>query len=330
MRKDWGGIPANIIFAKFLLIACLSPVFLIATLHYFSDATTSILFYICSLATCFSTLFSSALKSEGEFARDTFNSLTSNVLIVCFCGVAWRTGSATSAAFALSYLLGQIFYLFLSKASYRRIGRIAWATLSLQQVMSELRGNIVFALDVVVIRAYLFLDVLVLGVFASITQVGLYQAGQKVFSASLLPIQAVNNVALPFLSKHNRHEDRRLRLKLTAQIGALGVTSCAVCALLGPTAVQVLYGSEYQEVGDLMWMFGIVAALRYVAFSQALVLTAAGKQGHRLLANSVNLGVFAIFAIPLSQWFGVQGLLCSLIVAAATLCILYAFQVRNA
>jgi O-antigen/teichoic acid export membrane protein len=131
---------------------------------------------------------------------------------------------------------------------------------------------------------------------------GIYQAGARLVQAILPFAMILSTVYMPTLSAAAIQGDderfcrnsRRINLEFAALavIGGLGF------AFVGPLVTHIIYGPSYAPLSPLWTGFAIFVALRLMASSFGIQLSAIGFVRVRIAASVVSIGIFCA-ATPL-------------------------------
>jgi O-antigen/teichoic acid export membrane protein len=195
-------------------------------------------------------------------------------------------------------------------------------------LIEELRLSFSYASDVFVMRSFSYIDVVILSVFCSPIQVGIYQAGQKLVQGVLPLAQAINNVVLPkvSVSKNVSWSSYVLFFKIMSFVGFVGFMGFV---FFGDSVVLLVFGSKYQDLLSYMPFFGIIVFLRYSNFSSSIFLTALGSQKERVLVNFLSMLVFLVLTPVLVSEYAIKGLLISLVSVSLMTGVLYRFNIKK-
>lgn len=325
--RDYGGIPPQVYQLKILITLIISIILFCFSVGV-ADGVFPIMFFLGSCALSFANLFSYGIRSEGLMVVDTKNQILSTFILLIPSLFLLFAGLDDIRLFAAIYMMSQVVYLILSAVSYSRIAILIIRPFRISSIAAELRNNCVFALDVFVVRAYSFIDITLLGMFSNSAQVGHYQAGQKLYTAAQLPMQAINNVLLPKLKRSEGYKSSKLRSGILLSVTGIGLSAAIPFFLFSNQIINIVYGESYQDLVRHMPLFAIIIVLRYIAFSQSIILTASGNQRLRFYSNLISLIVFISMAFIFIPTHDVSGLLISLIVSTLFLCAGYAASIK--
>jgi O-antigen/teichoic acid export membrane protein len=151
---------------------------------------------------------------------------------------------------------------------------------------------------------------LMVGVFSTSTEVGLYAAASRFGQLAKLAPQAVFGAALPVLS-HEFGRDRptaqRLFVMLDRVMLAFGASTAAACLLAAPFLVGTVYGSSFIAAAPaLMWVgVGLIPALSNAA--RQVTLYAADGEALVVGWRAAGLAVQVVSAAVLIPMFGSTG-----------------------
>lgn len=331
-RKEselYGGLRLRIFYLKGLVFVIQSFVAMMVIFLVQAEAVLFfvLFFYVSFLA--FANSFAAALRADGLYGVDSANLFIAYTFSAGAAFSAYILGVVSPVVYAFILCAGGGGYLILSFMAYRRIGSVVREACTLKSLKEELRDGLPYAGDVMVQRAFVYLDVMILSFMLTPVFVGLYQAGQKLMQAILPLAQAFNNVFIPFLVRGGRYRSLVYSGFVVSSMLGVGLIGLTVFLLFGSDIVLLVYGEEYIELAEFVWVYGLVVCFRFLAFSLSVLLTASGRQSVRLKANTISLiGFFLLAPILVLRW-GVVGMVYALVASSVISAFLYALGLRK-
>ena len=260
--------------------------------------------------------YSTMLRAIGLHSKDAVNLFISNFAGLVVAGVtyfAWPEGLGFSFVFATIGVVYCTLTMRLWTAHFRLSGgRFVWA-----DILVEMRKNFVYMLDAMGRRSFGFFDVAILGLFAPVETVGLYQAAQKVTQGVGIFAQPFNNVLLPRLSQSAGDVatfNRKARTAFVAQL-FFGLAAGAVLVVLGPSILSWLFSEAFMPAAELFSYFAALIMLRYATSALKISKTAQGFFRERLYANLFSVAALLVIGPVLTYVANVKGLLVGLILS---------------
>jgi O-antigen/teichoic acid export membrane protein len=140
------------------------------------------------------------------------------------------------------------------------------------------------------------------------------------FAAPLLQtLAALSMLILPYAarvqSEKGRHAASVLSGKLTALFVAGGVAYWAALIPLRSTVFHFVYAGKYTESAYLVPLFALESVIWSVALGPAILLRAMESPRSLFFANGAASVIAIIFGIPATRYFGLRGVVWSLIAA---------------
>lgn len=158
---------------------------------------------------------------------------------------------------------------------------------------------------------YLQMDVLIIGAFLTLNEVGLYAIALKIASQGLMLVKMPTNTLTPFFATlHAQGDLKGMRalflkgVKLTFLVACMGGL---LAWTLAPQAIQLWLGPGYDEAVSLLWILLAVIPIQYPMLVAASLLHMSGE--HRY-ATGVAIGstcLNAFLSWILVQWIGMWG-----------------------
>lgn len=164
--------------------------------------------------------------------------------------------------------------------------------------------------------------VIVLGMIASLTDVGQFRVATSVAALLAFPLAIFNMVVAPAVSRLLALGDRvRLqRLLSYASAGMLGsvILLALPFLLMGEPILQRLFGKEFGNAAGMVAIlaFGYLAAAAFGV--GGTLLSMAGRQARVTSITAVSVVVLSILLWPLVRWGGGDGAACAV---AISLCV---------
>lgn len=155
------------------------------------------------------------------------------------------------------------------------------------------------------------LDIIILGIFVSAPETGVYKVAAQLSPLVTLPITALNLAISPHISKlltEDNRKDTQTILKYVSMFSAsIGLVSMIVMILFGHQAIEILFGEEYHNA--YIPMIILVSGQMLIALMGAVVTVTMMAGYEKLAATYMIIGVFGtlIFQIILIPLFGAIG-----------------------
>lgn len=258
---------------------------------------------LAALAMSFADFFIAPLRAMGLYKAECALVVAANTLQLTIAGgVAWYGGDTVAVAWTMA--LSRLVFMCVAGA---QLGRIL-PDLNLRRPLSGRRrgtiGKILpYGLDGVMAVAWTQADVVLVRLLFGQQAVGLYAAGQKIVLGigALAPV--VGNVMIPSMTALvARHSPRfwRMAFRTAALLMCIGLVFALPMILLPDQIVVLLFGPAYRDLAGLLPMFGLVVLVRYAGAGAGVVITAAGLQARRVLAQVAGMCMVALLvpAIP--------------------------------
>lgn len=154
------------------------------------------------------------------------------------------------------------------------------------------------------------LDVLILGLLVAPREIGWYVAAATIALYAPVVLMELNRALYPVLSRAESHQDRDLLRLFGFTWRAhlmLGTVAAAGLAVVGGSVVTLLYGDAYAPAGPLLVILAWTIPLRTVSALCEVTLDATYRQGRRLRASGIAIGVNLALNALLIPVIGVWG-----------------------
>lgn len=175
---------------------------------------------------------------------------------------------------------------------------------------SELHNNAGYAALSITASGPGELDKTVAAKLLPLSAAGLYAAGTRIIAATMLPVSAMTESALPRLFREGREQPRRTGQLLLWIFSAAFVYSLAIAVLLwlGAPLFEWLFGAKYHGLDHAVRWLCLALPGMALRMSVGNVLMALGQPWVRVGFEIVGVAVLTITAIPLATGLGVTGM----------------------
>lgn len=149
------------------------------------------------------------------------------------------------------------------------------------------------------------LDILILGKFFGTDILGGYNlAKQLVYRPAQIINPIITKVASPVLAKlqHDENALKKNYLKLVSLVSTVNIPVYILLIALSPLAVDILYGSDYQDIVVLVRILSIYMLFRAIANPMGSLIIATGKTNLEFNWNIITLFVTPIFVFVGAQF----------------------------
>lgn len=262
-----------------------------------------------ALANSFALFLNTPLRALGRFDLEAYIVAAANLGLFVLISLLLAAGLGPIVA-ALGFLLARLAYLAASwQACVRILGappRLDWSRSTL---VPTLKRGFPFAIHTTVGTLTAQLDTLLVEHYLGAAGVGVYQAGVRVLLGALLVADALNNVYLAALAPLTRYFShvRQLGARMTRHLLALGALVLLCTFAASHWIVTLLFSAGYDQLTELLPLFGLLAFIRYGGVSYGTLLTLADKQMTRVAAILATLVVSFVANVLLIPLFGLTG-----------------------
>lgn len=169
-------------------------------------------------------------------------------------------------------------------------------------------------------------DILLLSLFVSMSQVGVYAAASKLLELAIkIPMLGYYAVS-PVLFQQMQADPALYRRSADFFVRASAVSGILITVACYPSAhwlIQLLFGSAFAEAGDLLKILSASFALKFLGSALQTVLTTRAQHGVRTKAL-VSASLVAVTGhLLLIPFLGATGAAISVVAAETLLCFLY-------
>lgn len=315
---------AKLVLAALVLGAC------VLAAPWLGDGALLLLLLAMALGDVASEYAFCAFRGAGDYLTEVWMSTVSALLHLLLVGAAVAAGAGVwqiGAVFAVSRCASALAALALYR---RRFGALGIAD-GWGHWRPALRANRSYAADAFLTNLYTQADSLILNHLAGPAALGVYQAGMRLLQGLNNVAPVLSNVYLPKLAGelHARQSHRRTATLLYVQLVGFGAVVAALFALAGPWIAQLIYGSQFAALGQLLPWIGGLLMLRLFASNYGILLTAAGQQSTRVWAIIACLLVLLASGALLVPRAGALGMVWSVTLATVALAGVYFYRVMR-
>jgi O-antigen/teichoic acid export membrane protein len=308
LLREIGAEPLNIgpVFREGLRLKSLLiiPFLLASTLTFwFFYTKLPILLFVPMLLSALMLSFSeyciAPLRALGRYDIETGIITVSNIInFGVAASVALMGGGVVEVACAS--LVCRFQYFVTSAIALYRIAPIVARKHSSCTVLKSFQKLLPYGTDGVLSTAWNQLDVVLVGSLFGNASLGIYSAGQKVVQGLYTLAQVIGNVMIPLLARlhsNKLNELSVLAIKTIFGVSVIGFIVSLPLFLFPDRLVEILFGSKYEDLNQLMPFFSLVLVLRFISAGSGIVLTAVGMQSKRNTYQGMGIVLFLALAM---------------------------------
>lgn len=307
---------------KLLLLA---PLFLLTAAGSFllppAYISVFLALFLAQVAESFSEVYQLAFRAASRFSDEARNaSVTALLHITVMTGVVWIWPDPLLCA--LGFLVSRLMGLTLTaRAAQRGYKNIPLSTC--KAAWQCLREATAYAIEYAFSTANTQLDSVLIQSQLGVRSVGLYQAGMKLVQgvSRLAPILAL--YLLPRLTRHVKAGGVGQALLTLSVFGGIGLVAGGVLAVAAEPITHMLFGTKFVDLVQLLPLFGLLLALRFLETGAGLVLVAADLQSRKVWLVALQLIVLLGGGSWALQRWGLQGWLWTAIGSTVLLLVMY-------
>ncbi|BCX31099.1 hypothetical protein LTWDN19_16660 [Latilactobacillus curvatus] len=133
---------------------------------------------------------------------------------------------------------------------------VKWSKPTINEILSNLRPNLILFLPVVAISLFVYIDKLMLGIYSTYSELGYFDNADKITSIPMSLITALGTVMLPRMSYIAKKKDKNLENELNeySMFIAVLMSSAFAFGIMGITKpfVPLFFGKGFTPVGTLL------------------------------------------------------------------------------
>jgi O-antigen/teichoic acid export membrane protein len=257
------------------------------------------------------------LKGLEKFKYIVFGSSVSSLFfLITTISVVKENNDLVVASFiwSFSYFLGGVSLLFFL---YRKLGVKYKPSFELGVWFSHVRESIYFAISGSLMVLYQYLPILLLSLFFTTYEVGIFSAPYRVVFAIVSIGFYMPMAFYPVISEQHIEEDkfRRIHKKLQRIMLILGFPIGIIGTIFGENIVNLLFGKNYFESEYIFKILIWLVPLYFMRYSCGIPLNAAGGQKLHVIASSFCLLLMILIGLFSTIWFGPEGCAAALILS---------------
>lgn len=274
----------------------------------------------------FTLFFYLPMRVSGDFKEETKLTFISNIFLI-FSIVVLLFLQANALLIAVSILIIRLMGCFSAIYSLKKYINITFSfkKMKIKEIFYAFKKNLPYAVHISVGTLFIQLDTIIVSLFLSIEDVGVYQLAIRIMLASLIFSDVLNGVFLPKMSKFSREskELNELSIKMFKYGLTLGVIVVLILFVSIKTLVNLFYNEEYIEVINLMKILCVVILIKYINVTLGTLLTLDNKQTLRVLIVICSLLINIVANLVLIPLWGLYGAAISSILSNLFLLIVY-------
>lgn len=211
--------------------------------------------------------------------------LTDSLFVVCFVMLAIRIPVLYFQYFAAKEAVG-------FETNYKTLFNLRGAS-------KTLNNGVKFAVDGGAVQLLTNIDVLIAKYILSSEAAGIYMAGSRLVQAALAGVPVLSNVFIPSLVAENKSGNNKTPRLMLVVIGVVGLLALVVFWIGAGFIPVMLFGESFASLSNIMPMFGLIVALRYLSSIDGFRLIIREKQFARVVIHIA----LVIFVSMFILWF---------------------------
>jgi O-antigen/teichoic acid export membrane protein len=221
---------------------------------------------------------------------------------------------------AFSFLIARFLFFLVSYINVIRYVKINVFSNIFKKInfLNEIKEGFPYAIQIGTSVFMVSIDTLILEMYSTPEEVGIYQAGIKMVIAATFFISVIQNVLLPIFSVKivkDKLDFIVLHKRYTTYCVLLGIIISLTIYVFRNQIISILFDEKFYKLGEFIIGFSILILLRYFALTFGLVLTVSGNQSKRLkstVTGNLTLAIIGFILIPI---YGIWGCLAASLLA---------------
>ncbi len=202
----------------------------------------------------------------------------------------------------------------------------------INKIPGILKKSWIFCVSSVFFIIYFQIGIVLLSIFKSEFDVGLFSATYRLIVAFYMIPQIVYQVALPFIYKFSLTDKEKFsRISHTIQkyLLALAVPLTIFFWLGAEEIIRLVYGKEYMPAISIMQIMGFIVIVRFFTYASAESITAINKQHIRATIEGITAGVNVILNLILIPKYSYTGSAIATLISELVLGMLFYLYIEN-
>jgi O-antigen/teichoic acid export membrane protein len=293
------------------------------------DRAGAAVIVVAQIATAYADLFAQVLRSAGRLQVEAAVMVTARAALA-IAGLAVLVAGGGLLGLGVVYAVVGVAAPLAMGLAARTIVR-AGRSVSLDRVRRAFRAALPIGLSMAASLLMFRIDVPILEWFTGPVTVGIYSAGYRVFEASLIVPAAVMAGAFPELARLASTDAfaRSLRRWGTV-LTALGLAAAVIAWSLGPTVIDVAFGSNYAAAGPLLQVLALAIPAMFLNSLLSQALVALHRSWRSTVAFTIALIVNVAVNVVLIPAIGAAGAAWATVAAETSLLLALAVLLATA
>jgi O-antigen/teichoic acid export membrane protein len=228
-------------------------------------------------------------EAKVSLIMNTFLLVASILLMIIKADIKW-----ICACFAISRIPG----LALSFSYLQHIFPRLKIRLNFEDFGRTLKKTLLFGLLLVSLNLFMQVDTIILGIYKTEYEVGIYQAVIRIIMVFLILPQIITNAVIPLLTRLNKEDNSKWE-----KVGRMyykGMFYAAsfiflVLFLYPNEIIHLVYKDRFTDSAFVLKIFALTIAIRYMLEAMGVMLTTSQKQKTQMLV-AVSVTLFSLLA----------------------------------
>ena len=305
---------------KLLITAVVTAVYLVIIIYVTRDETILELIFIlmpASLLRSFNLTYRACFQGFEKFGIESVVVLAERLILFCVgFATLWSTHSAIYFAwtFFFTRAIMSVIYVVALRS------RICRFRLALDLPFAKAFQIEAFPLGIAILifGVYSQVDILMLGIYASSPNIGLFGSAQKIYEGCLVIAFVIGSTVYPRLSKlyatdPNRHKD--LTARYFKYLTLVSAPLAATGLLFSGPIIRIFFGASFLPASEALSFLLIAAAFYFIVAGCYTIFRSMGLQRMVMRLGLSGLIVKVILNMILIPIYGIEGAAISAIIA---------------
>lgn len=318
LEAEYGGLPMRILHLQVFFFLTMSMVGVAICVAMDLDVISYSLIWLGAAVLAGANMMQTVLRALERHDHDAKLRVGGKAILLLLLAVGFWLEKTDIAFYSLCYLLACVAEYVAAHWNLRKFTRLHREPVRLKNILAEGKEGFSYLVDVFADRSIGALDVLLVGLFSSDLNAGLYSAGQKITQLGLVFTQPLLNVSVPPLSRMPLG-GAQLRRGVGITLGSaltFGSVFALFLILFRSPLTHLLFGEKFSELPDLLPTLAVFSVLRFIGAGASVSLLAIGEQKLRMRINLINSIAFLVYGAALSSLLGAAGMACAAVLYA--------------
>lgn len=310
-------------------VALIAAIIILVSNFSFTQTVFFALVSFSFLIDSFSSFFFHFLRARQNFKNEVIASISSKILTVILVILAFLSGFGLKEI-GVVFLIGSVLNLGLAAYALNK-NKIKILFKGFTNSITNIRKSFFIGANIALIAMFFAVDLVIIRTILGDFETGIYSIAAKVFFATMIITNALNQSLFPQLAEDSENKKRfaQTLIKSIKYFTLIGIGVSLLIFILKEQIVLIVFGEKFSEsISLFIWLIPLVP-LAFLAELIGNSLNALSLEKFLLKVIFIGFVLNLITSLIFINYFGLHGVILGTVISILTMLILNSFKLKK-